>query len=398
MEKAVRAKKKILHIVPTYLPAHRYGGPIFSVHGLNKWLVKRGVEVTVYTTNIDGPDDLKVPTGVPVDVDGVKVYYFKASHWLRPWFYSGDLRSALRQNLKDFDLVHITSVFLAASTLGAYYARKFGKPYVISPRGSLMREPLHYHGLKKRLYISLLEKRNLRNAAAIHFTDAAEEREYREANLPLRGGFMIPNGLDFEPLDQPVEYGAFRKRFGIRAEQEIVLFLSRINWKKGFDTLIPAFARVIKEKPNAVLVIAGGDDEGYKQKVEEMIAKEKIGPYVLFTGSQNGRDKLEAYHDADCFVLPSYSENFGMAAAEAMYLRVPTVLAHGVALSHYAKEGGGGLVVPKEVSAFSGAMLRVLSDRSFAKDIGERGRQVIESHFALPKIADRFIKEYRELL
>ena len=70
---------KILHIVPSYFPAYRHGGPILSVHGINKWLVKKGAEVTVYTTNIDGLNELDVPINQLVDVDGVKVYYFKAS-------------------------------------------------------------------------------------------------------------------------------------------------------------------------------------------------------------------------------------------------------------------------------------------------------------------------------
>lgn len=387
---------KVLHIVPTYLPAHRYGGPIFSVHALNKALVKAGIEVTVYTTNIDGPENLDVPLGVPVDIDGVKVFYFPAT--VRSWFYSYAMQQVLKMHVREYDLVHITSVFLAASTLGAYYARKFEKPYIISPRGSLMREPLRYHKFKKRAYISLLEERNLHNAAAIHFTDTLEEKEYREADFPLRHGFVIPNSLDVAPLNESVVRGIFRKRFGLGADKEVVLFLSRINWKKGFDTLIPAFARLVKERPNAVLVIAGGDDEEYKQKVEEMIAKEHIGTAVLFTGPLHGKEKLEAYHDAQCFVLPSYSENFGMAVAEAMYMRLPVIVTKGVALQTYVQKSNAGIVIEKNEQELFHAMRSILSDRKKAEEMGARGRRIIEEEFSLPKIAERFIKEYKGIL
>ena len=132
---------KILHVVPSYLPAYRYGGPIESVHALNKYLVRAGSDVSVYTTAIDGPKDLDVPLGRPVDRDGVKVFYFKPGH-PRSWFYSPQMAVALREHAREFDIMHITSVFLAASTLGARSARAAGKPYIISPRGSLMRAPL----------------------------------------------------------------------------------------------------------------------------------------------------------------------------------------------------------------------------------------------------------------
>ena len=108
---------KILHIVPTYVPAYRYGGPIKSVHYLNKWLVKKGIDVTVYTTNLNGDKLLNVPLNRETLINGVKVHYFPIT-W-KSWEYSFALHQALAKNIKDFDLIHITSVFLSVSTLGA---------------------------------------------------------------------------------------------------------------------------------------------------------------------------------------------------------------------------------------------------------------------------------------
>ena len=246
---------RILHIVPSYYPAHRYGGPIQSVHNLNKDLVKQGADVTVYTTSADGSDDLQVPYGVPVDCDGVKVYYFKLG-FLRPWFYSCTLHTMLAKTAKDFDIIHITSVFLFASTLGAYYAKKYKKPYIISPRGSLMKEPImRKSSFLKRIYIACIEKYNLRNAT-IHFTADIEREEYLKLHLPLHNSFVIPNGLDVEKFDVQTEHHAFRDAFHISYDKRIVLFLGRISWKKGFDTLIPAFKKVMEENRSAILVIA----------------------------------------------------------------------------------------------------------------------------------------------
>ena len=96
---------KVLHVVPTYLPALRYGGPIHSVHGLCKALAARGHEVEVFTTNVDGPVDTDVPLGVPVDLDGVKVWYFPVPA-LRRLYWSPAMGEALQRRVKEFDVVH----------------------------------------------------------------------------------------------------------------------------------------------------------------------------------------------------------------------------------------------------------------------------------------------------
>src|SRR5665811_1360685 len=101
----------ILHVTPTYLPAVRYGGPIFAVHGLCRALVSRGHKVEVFTTNVDGAEKSAVPVGIPVKLDGVQVRYF-SSNFLRRIYWAPSLAQALRREIGGFDLVHLHSVFL----------------------------------------------------------------------------------------------------------------------------------------------------------------------------------------------------------------------------------------------------------------------------------------------
>ena len=389
---------KILHIVPTYLPAYRYGGPIKTVHELNKRLAKKGCEVTVYTTNIDGKDNLNVPLGEEVDIDGVKVFYFPVS--FRPWQHSCRLRRVLAKNIKNFDLVHITSVFLAASTLSAYYAKKFNKPYIISPRGSLMIEPLKKSGLKKKIYLFLVEKKNLANASAIHFTTEMEKEEYLKAGLPLKKAIIIPNGLDAEEFNTIIHDSVahFREKFNISNDKKIVLFLSRLNWKKGLDTLIPAFAEVVKKEPKAVLVLAGPDDENYKKEIKKLIEIGRLGDKVIFTGMLLGDDKIAAYRESDVFVLPSYSENFGQAAVEAMYFGLPIVITRGVGISPSVERVGAGIVIEKNEKQLTEAILKILGNPKIAVEMGKRGRELVEKEFFWPEIAEKFMKEYNVII
>lgn len=387
---------KILHIVPTYFPACRQGGPISSVHYLNKWLVKKGVDVTVYTTNIDGPCVLDVPLNQLVNVDDVKVFYFPVT--FRPWQYSYSLHRFLAKNVDNFDAVHITSTFLAASTLGAYYSKKFNKPYIISPRGNLMIEPLSGSSLKKKIYLFLVENRNLAAASLIHFTVEAEKEEYLKAGLPFKKAVVIPNGLDTEEFNKRPHFGFFRKKFGIGDNKKIVLFIGHLNWIKGFDTLIPAFAEVVKKNPDAILVLVGGDEKRYKKEIEKLIETKKLRNQVLFTGVLIGDDKIAVFQDSDVFVMPSYSESFGMAIVEAMYFRLPVVITESVGIAPSVKKATTGLVIKKNEKQLAEAMLRILNNPDLAKKMGENGRKLIETEFFISAVAEKFIKAYNDII
>lgn len=391
---------KILHIVPSYIPAYRYGGPIASVHNLNKWLVKKGAEVTVYTTSVNGPEDLKVPVGVPVDVDGVKVFYFRPG-FLRGWFCSPDMRRALKATAKDFDLIHVTSVFLSASALGAHYAEKAGVPYIISPRGSLMRFPLSISSLKKKAYINILEKRNLEGADAIHFTSEEEKSDYISFGFPFKKAIVLPNGID---TPESVEISAreadeFKAKHGIPAGTKVVLCLGRVSRIKGFDILIPAIAELKKSGPSAAFLVVGGDDDrGYLAEAKELVKKYNLTKEVIFAGMFSGRQKEIAFRAADLLVQASDSESFGMAAAEAMSYGLPVLLTKGVGLADLAREERAGLVVDKNIDEVAGGIKKLLEDEKLRLEMGENGRRAAEKYLLQEKVAEKFIGEYNSII
>ena len=388
---------KVLHVVPTYLPAFRYGGPIQTVHGLNKWLVRAGASVTVLTTAIDGEKDLDVPLGVPVDRDGVKVFYFKPA-WPRGWFYAPGMRRALHERARGADIVHITSTFLSASALGSRAARAAGKPYLISPRGSLMRIPLEKRSRwKKGLYIKLIERGNLAHADAIHFTTEMERQEYESVGLPLRPAIVIPNGLDPDTLPRG-EGAAFRKKHGIAANKKIVLFLGRLSWKKGLDTLIPAFAATARMIPEALLVLAGGDDEHYQPVVERLVEGSGIRDKVRFVGPLEGKDRSSAYQAASVFALSSYAENFAVTVAEAMHFGVPVVVSEEVGIASWVRRADAGIVAPKDNTKFAEALVEILRDHARGREMGERGKAMVAKELTYASVARRFLDAYEDII
>lgn len=384
----------ILHLISFYVPAYRYGGPVISTHALNKYLVRQGHKVTVYATNIDGKGTLDVPLCSPGTLDGVTVRYFPCGV-MRAWEYSSKLRKELCRTISSFDLVHFTSLFRATGFFGGYYARKNGVPYIISPRGSLMREPLRMkRPFLKRLYISLFERQSLRGASAIHFTSEAERDEYLEARLPLTKGVVVPNSLDTELFQRVPDFGYFRSHFALPLHAPIVLFLSRLTWKKGLDTLIPSFAKVKKEVPDALLVIVGADDEGYQSVVERWVREYHLQDAVRFVGHLEGDLKLAAYRDAQVFTLPSYSENFAMVVTEAMYLGLPVVVTQGVGIASVIQNAQAGVVVEKNEDSVSRVIISLLRDKELAQRLGRNGKTLVEREFSAEATTKRFAEVY----
>jgi glycosyltransferase involved in cell wall biosynthesis len=384
---------KILHIIPAYFPTTHYAGPIGVAHSLNKSLVENNHRVVVFTTNMDGDKCLSVPIGIPQFLDGVEVWYFPVN--IRFWFYSYKMHLAIRSKLKDFDLIHITSVFLAISTLGSFYARKFLKPYIISPHGSLMIEPLKKFKLKKFLYLSFIENKNLLGAAKIHFTANIEKKEYELSELPIKDSFIIPNFL--ATIKNFPTIGSFRKKFGFKLDDKLVLSLSRLNWKKGFDTLIPAFKEVIKKNPKAKLIIAGEDEGGYRDKIEKSVIENNLQEVVFFVGELDGDNKISAYLDSDVFVLPSYAENFAMTVLEAAQCSLPSVVTPMVGLAEDIKKNKAGLVVEKKADLFAEAILDLISDNNKRLEMGKNSKLMSEN-FTPEKLAPLWDREYYSII
>jgi glycosyltransferase involved in cell wall biosynthesis len=352
---------KILHVVPTYLPATRYGGPIVSVHGLCRALAARGHDVNVFTTNVDGAGTSDVPLGVAVYLDNVKVHYFASP--FRRLYYSPAMRRALR-GAGDFDVVHLHSVFLWPTYAAARAARKAGRPYVVSPRGMLVPELIaRKSSLAKRAWIRLIEERTFMHSSVVHFTSQREREDARRTGIPIPGAVIIPNGVELS-LDRQFERG------------NDLLFIGRINWKKGLDRLIEAMRLL----PEARLTIAGNDEENYRATLPH-------ADNVRFVGPVSGDAKDELLRRAAAVVLPSHSENFGNVVLEAMAVGAPVVVTPEVGLAAEVERSGAGVVTPNDPPTLAAALRELLADPIRRAEMGRRGRAAVEARYTWERVA-----------
>ena len=381
---------RILHVVPTYLPATRYGGPIYSVHGLARGLVDLGHDVHVFTTNVDGAKNSDVPLGRPVDLDGVKVWYF-ATGRLRRLYRSAALGKALAQMVPRFDVAHLHSVFLWPTWAAASACRKSGVPYLVAPRGMMVRNLIEAKSrIVKTAWISLIERSNLKHAAAIHVTADIEQQELEKFRFRLPPVITIPNGVAPPPERIPSASTTEVRRLCERPGP-LILYLGRVNWKKNLIELVHAMLRV----PHGHLAIVGYDEDGYGKKVSDKAASLGLSDRITVLARPIIGDDKEAVLDAcDVFVLPSLSENFGNTVLEAAVRGKPIVVSEGAGVATFVRENRCGLVCLPSADSISKSLAKILEDAEGAKTTGERGRRAALRDYSWSSIAGRMTEAY----
>jgi glycosyltransferase involved in cell wall biosynthesis len=373
---------RILHVIPHYYPAVRYGGPIRSVHGLAAATGALGHEVHVYTTNVDGPGVSDVPTGAPVKRDGVSVWYFPAGFG-RKVFRSPAMDRKLDQAVPNFDIVHIHYIWVWPTVAAATAARRHRVPYVLSPRGMLVADLIRRKSqLAKRTWLMLFDRRNVEAAAAVHVTAESEAAELRALGLKPRRIKVIPNGID-TPGNTGLAAGAPASASSQVGSAPYVLFLGRISWKKGLDRLISAIAVV----EGVDLVIAGYDENNYQASAERLAAQAGVRARVRFIGPVDGDAKWALIRAASCLVLPSYNENFGMAVIEGMAAGCPVVVTEEVGLADVVRESGSGLVASGRPGDLAKAIASVVRSPESRREMGAAGVRTTRERFGWPAIA-----------
>jgi glycosyltransferase involved in cell wall biosynthesis len=386
---AARRPIRVLHVIPSV--ASFRGGPSQVIRMVAEGLAERGVSVQVATTDDDGPRRLPVPLGAPVQEGKVTYWYF--ARQIRPYICSWQLASWLWRRAREFDLVHIHTVFSYASTAAAMIAKAWGVPYIVRPLGVLNRWGFENRKpFLKRLSFAAIDKRILSHAAAVQYT-SEQERVEAERLCPGLPSVILPNPVRIsETWDPPPNLS----RSG--APEPVLLFMSRLDQKKGLDLLIRAFAKVKRRFPESRLAVAGSGDDAWEKSLRALAEKEQVADRIEWAGFVSGAAKRRMLERAALFVLPSYSENFGVAVVEAMAAGLPVVISDQIGIHPAITEGGAGLVTPCQVDALSDALIQALADPGALRAMGERGRKVAIAQFSIPVVAEKLVSLYQSLL
>src|SRR5260370_25315973 len=353
---------RVLHVIPCVGPAR--GGPSMVIRTITKAQAEAGLEVHVATTDDDGPGRLDVPGGNPLLDQNVTYWIFRRQ--TRFYTFSFPLTSWLHRHIHEYDLVHIHALFSHACLAASVLAKRAGVPYIIRPLGTLNQWGMHNRRRwLKRLSFRLIESRMLRNAAGVHYTSEQEEREARLLRFP-HAGFIIPNPVE---VSQEVPHETFRSIHNL-GDRPVVLFLSRLDPRKGIDLLLGAFDRVRTHCQNATLVIPGDGDPAFVRNLKQEAESLGLGAAVLWLGFVEGQRKRALLCEADVFVLPSYSENFGVSVVEALGAGLPVIVSDQVGLHRDIEKAHAGLIVPCRVDSLEAALVPLLTDHAMLRQLG----------------------------
>jgi glycosyltransferase involved in cell wall biosynthesis len=382
-----------LHVIPSLSVKH--GGPSYAVRAMARALATVDVDVTIATTDDDGDDArLKVPIGEPIKEEAATIYYFRRN--VLPYKVSFGLNRWLKSNVAKFDVVHIHALFSFSSTTAAHATRRHRVPYIVRPLGVLNRWGLeNRRAFLKQISLRLVELPILRDAAAIHYTSEAEKLEASRISNTIRSqkSAVIPLPIEVAKGNP----GDFRQRFPQVAGRRVILFLSRIDEKKGIELLLNAFADVRRQISDTVLVVAGNGAANYVQKLSERAKSLAIADAVIWTGHLDGAIKWGAFAAADLFVLPSYSENFGVAVAEALAHGLPVVTTDRVGLAKEIRAANAGIIVAPDSTEIARALTALLEDPHRLQLVSMNGRKLSQTRFSLEYVGTTLSNLYREI-
>jgi glycosyltransferase involved in cell wall biosynthesis len=363
-----------VHVVPSI--SEEASGPSYSVPRLCESLVDDGGRVTLAVL------DRNIMPFPPAFLKTFQGGYGPKRLGRSPAMHKWLKETAARHEM---DIIHNHSLWMMPNVYPGWAARRFNIPFVVSPRGTLSRWAMNSGSVVKRGFWPLVQRPALEAVTCFHATAESEYRDVREAGFrqPVA---IVPNGIDL-PTWQP----------RISPSPRTLLFLGRIHPVKGLDTLLRAWQVVMSKFPEWQLRIAGPDNAGYLGQMRRLAAELRL-ERLEFAGALYGTDKWQAYQQADLFVLPTHSENFGMSVAESLAAGTPAIVTKGgpwEALNNHR----AGWWIESGMESLVATLESTLSV-SFEElqAMGLRGREWMEREFSWRRTGQMMAETYRWIL
>ncbi len=361
------------------------GGTSTVVPALCESLGISGATVHLAAQNILGSaDDNILPDPKYVTTSLIPTIHIPRFRITYSPFYSAEISRLCKKH--HIQIIHDNGLWLHSNHASARIALRLSLPLIIQPHGMLEPWALSYRSWKKKLAWRLYVKRDLQSAALLVATSPQEADGFRRVGLrqPIA---IIPNGVDIP---------AWKERPIIKNREHYALFLSRIHPVKGLLNLVAAWERGCPERWK--MIVAGPDEGGHRTVVEQAVQKAGLEKRFLFVGPVAGAAKEKLYREADLFILPTFTENFGMVVAEALSYGVPVITTKGAPWEGLIDHRCGWWV-DVGVEPLAEAILSAigLTDAE-RQNMGQQGRQFVEREFSWPQIAERMLAVYQWIL
>lgn len=361
---------KILHYIPSI--DRTSGGTTTYLQLLAKELGKL-TELHIVSHTSDNP----------VTLENCQIHFIASlKHFVemeRQWQY-------LLYDIKP-DIVHINCCWMPQCALTQKWAQQSGYKLVVTPHGMLEPWIMKRHYWTRKLPALLLyQKAAIKNADCLHATAESEKENLLKLGYNSRIA-VIPNGIDVEAITM--------KRSWNRKKQ--ILFLSRIHVKKGIEFLLEAVA-VLKTKMNSYTIhIAGEGEQDYIHQLKNKAKELGVDNIIDFCGGAYGEQKWKLFREADVFVLPTYSENFGIVVAEALASGTPVITTKGTPWQDLETYHCGWWTEVGTQPTIEALKMFLYMDEAELETMGRNGRRLVEEKYSAKGMAKAMINLYTKL-
>ncbi len=372
-----------------------YGGPTKVVLELAESITKLGIGVDIIATCANGSTSLDMPLNEWIIQKYHRIQYFPYLDFF-DYKFTASMTKWLFKNIANYDIVHTNAIF-SYPVLAAHWACQFRNiPYIVTPHGMMEPWALAYKAWKKKLYFNLLEKPALKKASCMQMlaSTEAEGIESLALKTPL---VIVPNGIHREDFTSLPSSEIFYREFPETRNKKLIIFLGRIDPKKGLNLLAPAFAQAYAKFPETHLIVAGPDNTGFLSTAESYFMEAGCRNAVTFTGMLTGTLKYASLAASHIYVAPSYSEGFSMSVLEGMAAGLPCVITTGCNFPE-AGMANAASIVDIDADQIADALMEFLQDSIQAKATGDRARQFILENYTWDNIAAKMISVYQDII
>lgn len=311
----------------------------------------------------------------PVDLPGVRVQFFNPN--LARWF---SVEKEFVKFLKDEqpDLVHINGIWTPYNCLFQKEAWRMGIKVILSPHGMLEPYILNRHPLKKGIGLALYQDKAINNADFLHVTAQSELNQVRKLGYHQPAA-IIPNGIDLSEVKQKTDWNT--------SPAKNMLFLSRVHPKKGIELLIEAVAQLKSDQLK--VIIAGEGDPVYVESLKKLASQKGVSHLFDFVGGVYGNQKWELFQKADLFVLPTYSENFGIVIAEALATGIPVITTTGTPWKELETYLCGWWIELSATNLTKALAEAINTSSEDLKAMGLRGRKLVAEKYSVESVSGK---------
>lgn len=366
------------------------GGPPKIIFDHTEVALQCGHQVDILSPVSPGEQPYPVP-------EGARLILCQRTPGISRFFreFSIDLYQYLRAHIREYDVVHCHGLWHFGTLAPFLLDRTVAK--VITIHGVLDHWAYANNNWKKSLMDTLAQKRFLRRADLVQINNTDEQADllrylgYQHSNLVI-----IPNGVKTSDFADLPRKGIFRQKFGLPVSGKLVLFMSRLNAKKGLDLLLPGFRDYLQSHPQTILVLAGPDD-GYETEARNFIDQHELGKSIRLVGMLTGDDKKAALADADLFTLPSYSEGFSMAVLEAMASGAPALVSDRVGFGAAIRQHDAAGLVELSADGVRAGLEQMLGDEQLAQQRSQNALQLVREQYDIDTVAKKLLEEYTKI-